>query len=156
MEVTLRNFEEDDLPTLEQWAHAIRSERFMSRYRPECAAADSRYTPNPLWFVVELGGTPVGTTWLERGEAADEFALGILLGDALLFGRGIGRRAIELAVERLKKIENAARITVNVRVNNPRAIACCARCGFAITGEPVEQSADGLQVQCHTMIRELT
>jgi RimJ/RimL family protein N-acetyltransferase len=156
MEVTLRSFEEDDVPTLEQWGRAIRSERFMSRYRPKCAAAGSRNAPNPLWFVVELDATPVGTTWFERGDAADVFALGILLGDPLLFGRGIGRRAIELAVERLKMMENAARITSNVRVNNPRAIACYARCGFAITGELAEQLADGVQVQYHTMIRELT
>jgi RimJ/RimL family protein N-acetyltransferase len=156
MEVTLRRFEEDDLPTLEQWGQAIGSERFMSRYRPKCAAAGARNTTNPLWFVIELDDTPVGTTWFERGDADDEFALGILLGDPLLFGRGIGRRAIELAVARLKEMENAARIKSNVRVNNPRAIACYARCGFAITGEPVEQLADGLHIQYHTMIRELT
>lgn len=77
-----------------------------------------------------------------------------LLGDPLFFGRGIGRRAIELAVQQLKETSAVERVTLNVRINNPRAIACYARCGFAIAATSDKRLDDESCVRFHTMIRE--
>src|ERR1700680_4646935 len=93
-EVKLRTFEQEDLLKLEKWDRAIYGEQFMSRRSPAPNAAGPGHLATPLWFVIEVDDTEVGTVWLERGKTADEAVLGILLGDPLLFGRGIGRHAI--------------------------------------------------------------
>jgi ribosomal protein S18 acetylase RimI-like enzyme len=80
---------------------------------------------------------------LEQWIAPDEAVLGILLGDQSIFGRGIGRRAIELAMEQLKCVVAVARITLNVRTSNARAISCYLRCGFKTIRTSEKQLADG-------------
>ena len=155
MEVSLRTFETWDLPFLEQWAQVIDSEHFMSRYRPRPEALGPGMTSAPLWFVIALDGVPVGTLWFESGIEPDEAVLGILLGDQSIFGRGIGRRAIELAVEQLKCATAVARITLNVRTTNARAISCYLRCGFKTVRTTEKQLADGSRVHYHTMKKDL-
>jgi ribosomal protein S18 acetylase RimI-like enzyme len=93
--------------------------------------------------------------WFESGITPDEAVLGILLGDQGIFGRGIGRRAIELAVDRLKCVVAINRITLNVRITNARAISCYLRCGFKTIRTSEKQLADGSRVHFHTMIKEL-
>lgn len=156
MEVTIRPFGPEDLPALEIWDNAINGAQYMSRRSPAPNAAGPGQLAAPLWFVIQLDGTSVGTVWLERGKAAGEAILGILLGDPLVFGRGMGRRAIDLALEQLKQTTAVSRVTLNVRVNNLRAIACYARCGFTIVGTSLKQLSDGRQVRYQTMIKDLT
>ena len=155
MEVSLRTFETWDLPILEQWVQAIESDHFMSRYRPRPDALGPGKTSAPLWFVIVVDGISVGTLWFESGNSPDEAVLGILLGDQSIFGRGIGRRAIELAMEQLKCVVAVARITLNVRTTNARAISCYLRCGFKTIRTSEKQVADGSRVHYHTMIKEL-
>ena len=155
MVVSLRTFETWDLPILVQWVRAIESDHFMSRYRPRPDALGPGKTPAPLWFVIVVDGVPVGTLWFESGVAPEEAVLGILLGDKSIFGRGIGRRAIELAVERLKSVVAVARITLNVRTTNALAISCYLRCGFKTIQTSEKKLADGSRVLYHTMTREL-
>jgi RimJ/RimL family protein N-acetyltransferase len=103
-------------------------------------------TPAPLWFVIVVDGIPVGTLWFESGVAPDEAVLGILLGDKSIFGRGIGRRAIELAVEQLKSVVAVARITLNVQTTNALAISCYRRCGFKTIRTLEKKLVDGSRV----------
>jgi len=93
--------------------------------------------------------------WFESGITPDEAVLGILLGDKSIFGRGIGRRAIELAVEQLKSVVAVARITLNVRTTNALAISCYLGCGFKTIQTSEKKLADGSRVHYHTMTREL-
>ena len=155
MEVSLRTFEIKDLPILEKWVQAIESDQFMSRYRPGLDALGPGNTPAPLWFVIVVDGIAVGTLWFESGIEPNEALLGILLGDNSIFGRGIGRRAIELAIEQLKSLVAVARISLNVRATNTRAISCYLRCGFKTTGISEKQLADGSFMPYHTMTIEL-
>ena len=155
MEVSLRTFEPMDLPIHEEWVQTIESDHFMSRYRPRPDALGPGKTSAPLWFVIALDGVPVGTLWFESGVAPDEAMLGILLGDQSIFGRGIGRRAIELAIEQLRRVVTVARITLNVRTTNSRAISCYLRCGFKAIRTSEKQLADGSRVHYHTMTKEL-
>lgn len=155
VEVSLRTFETYDLSLLEQWAQAIESDHFMSRYGPRPEALGPGKISAPLWFVIALDGVPIGTLWFESGIEPDEAVLGILLGDQSIFGRGIGRRAIELAVEQLKCAAAVARITLNVRANNARAISCYLRCGFKTVRTTEKHLADGNRVRYHAMMKDL-
>lgn len=152
MHVTLRPFTPVDLPLLGAWERAINASQFMSRTRPKSEGPGS--TPQPLWYIIEVDGTPAGTLWLERGEQSSEANLGILLGDQALFGRGIGRRAVALALESAKPL-GLTRISLNVRNNNTRAIACYQRCGFKITRTSERQMGEGRTFMYYTMIRDL-
>jgi GNAT superfamily N-acetyltransferase len=154
-EVKLRLFEQADLPMLRHWDSAIKGEQFMSRRCPAPNAVGPGNLIAPLWFVIEVDDIPLGTVWLERGKTEEEAVLGILLGDPLFFGRGIGRRAIDLAVQQLKETSPVERVTLNVRINNPRAIACYTRCGFTLATTSEKRLADESCVRYHTMIREL-
>jgi RimJ/RimL family protein N-acetyltransferase len=153
--ILTRTFETWDLPILEQWVRAIESDHFMSRYRPRPDALGPGKTPAPLWFVIVVDDMPVGTLWFESGVAPDEAVLGIFLGDKSIFGRGIGRRAIELAMVHLKSVVAVARITLNVRTTNTLAISCYLRCGFKTVQTSERKIADGSRLRYHTMTRDL-
>ena len=136
MEVSLRTFETSDLPILGQWAQAIEGDHFMSRYRPRPDALGPGKTSAPLWIGIVVDGIPL---WRDQS----------------IFGRGVGRRAIELAMEQLKCVVAVARITSNVRTTNARAISCYLRCGFKTIRTSEKQLADGSRVHYYTMIKEL-
>jgi RimJ/RimL family protein N-acetyltransferase len=104
----------------------------------------SRYTPKAeeclLWCVIQAQGADVGTVWLERAAGSDEANLGILLGDPELFGRGIGKRAIELAIAKACRRAPLRVVRLHVRDDNARAITCYERCGFCIVGSGVREA----------------
>ena len=60
-----------------------------------------------------------------------------------------------LCLEQLKCVVAVARITLNVRTTNARAISCYLRCGFKTIRTSEKQLADGSRVHYHTMIKEL-
>lgn len=124
-QVSLRDFAEADRPRLEDWAHRIGSENYMSRYCPNPGAC-------LLWCVIEAQGDDAGTVWVERAAGSNEAVLGILLGEPRLFGLGIGRRAIELAIAKARTIAPLRVLRLHVRENNVRAIACYEHCGFHV------------------------
>jgi RimJ/RimL family protein N-acetyltransferase len=156
MRVTLRPFAPTDLPLLSDWERAINAAQYMSRTRPKPSSLGPGDGTQPLWFVIEVDDTPAGTLWLERGETLNEAALGILLGDQAVFGRGIGQRAIALAIEHLNSLNGLTRVTLNVRSNNIRAIACYERCGFKIARTSERQQGEGTTFMYHTMILDLS
>jgi hypothetical protein len=82
--VALRVFEQAHLSTPDQWDTAINAEQYISRRRPAPNATGPGTLPSPLWFLIEVDSTPIGTVWLERSHTADEAILGIFLGDSLL------------------------------------------------------------------------
>lgn len=123
--VSLRDFGEADRPRLEEWARRIDSESYMSRHSPHVEAC-------LLWCVIEAQGNDAGTVWLERATEPGEAILGILIGDPHLFGQGIGRRAIQLAIAKARTLAPLRVIRLHVRDDNARAIACYEHCGFQV------------------------
>jgi RimJ/RimL family protein N-acetyltransferase len=100
MAVVLREFQESDVRRLKEWAKHIHSESYMSRYLPIGSTARGHNPERGLfWFVIQSARSDVGTVWLERGRQPDEGVLGILLGHESFFGRGIGKKAIDMAIE---------------------------------------------------------
>jgi len=117
---------------LDRWAARVASATYMSRYVPHPETC-------LLWCVVRADGEDIGTVWLESAEP-HAVVLGILLGDPALFGRGIGTRAIGLALERACDLAPLHVARLHVRSGNRRAIACYERSGFRVTGSGTRET----------------
>jgi RimJ/RimL family protein N-acetyltransferase len=155
-EVHLRAFVEADRPKLDEWARRIDSTQYMSRYMPkagDAAIATDQERP-ASWYVIVADGAEVGTVWLEQDRKPDTVVLGILLGDASLFGHGIGRNAIHLAIEEASRSGSFRVVRLNVRADNGRAIGCYERCGFHAVGSGTRE-AGGKSFRYLSMEKEL-
>jgi RimJ/RimL family protein N-acetyltransferase len=153
MDITLREFQSADIEQLDNWAQCIGSEDFMSRYRPKNLAITA-HDPEQgiLWYVIRFSGRDVGTIWLESDVRSDQAILGILLGEKSLLGLGIGQTAIQLALENARQLGRLRTVTLNVRENNTRAIACYKKCGFFAVGSGVKRPDTKTEV--HYLIME--
>ena len=145
MRVTLREFREEDTARLDAWCRAIGSGDYMSNTRPK--SGGSRL----LWRVIQAEGRDAGTIWIEEAGNRQEAVLGILLGEPSLFGKGIGRAAIALALEEAGKFFNFRRLILHVRSANGRAIACYKACGFKPACEGKKTTAEGKTIDFLTM-----
>lgn len=154
MAVSLRDFGEDDLPLLHEWARRIDSAQFMSRIMPVGDSFAEARDRALVWSVILEDGAEVGVIWLERSAQSEKAALGILLADAEYFGRGIGGEAIRLAVEKLERRTDTEAVTLNVRESNSRAIACYEKCGFRVVASG-EKGKPGATLKYVTMERDL-
>ena len=157
MNVTLRDFTAADIEPCEQWAQAINVRQYQSRHHPR--AFDGEHVLGDglrSWFVIVVDGEDVGTVWLEKVRPDDDVAiLGIMLGRNDLLGKGIGREAIRLAIDRSRCELHYSAVELSVRKDNPRAISCYRRCGFAIRGEGVKRTDDGQDVPFYSMVKHL-
>src|SRR4030042_439432 len=137
MTVTLRLFSYDDLEHHIAWAEAIDARSYMSRIFPK--RFDSNLIDNNLyfcWYIIIYNGLDVGSIWLEKQNLGENVAqLGILIGNEELFGKGIGRRAIEQAILKSLSKMPASTVRLNVRKNNKRAQSCYKACGFYIVDQ---------------------
>jgi RimJ/RimL family protein N-acetyltransferase len=144
MTVSLRAFRQEDLPLIERWASAGDLDRYLSRMRPRDVQAGHHDPQNGLfWFVIVDSGAEVGTVWLEPGERPDESTLGVFLSHPSLLGRGIGARAIRLAVDECRARHPAQVVTLRVREGNARAIACYQKAGFATVSSGTKVLSSG-------------
>ena len=145
MTVVLREFRNEDIAKLDGWCRAIRSEDYMSNTRPK------RDGGRLIWRVIQSGGADAGTVWIEEAENGREAALGILLGETALFGKGIGRAAIKLALAEARDLFPFRRVILHVRKANARAIACYRACGFVVCGEGEKPAPSGAGIPFLTM-----
>ncbi len=156
MKIELREFQTSDLEQLNRWAKAIDSTQYMSRYRPRDPSWQGHQPEQGLfWFVIVVSGRDGGTLWLEPGEAPHEAILGILIGEKSLLGQGIGEAAITLALARVAKARRYQKVTLNVRANNLRAIACYQKCGFLPVALGIKQTEAGGEIAYITMQRSI-
>jgi len=143
-EVRLRKFVEADRPKLDEWARRIDSARYMSRHTPRVANASAAPDQKSRlwWYVIVADGADVGTVWLEQDHDPDAVVLGILLGDSSLFGHGIGKAAINLAIKEARRDGRFHVVRLNVRAENVGAVRCYERCGFRIVASGMRETAD--------------
>jgi ribosomal protein S18 acetylase RimI-like enzyme len=152
MGVSLRPVCAPDLPTIERWAGGMADH--MSRTRPYAECADGHDPGSGLyWYVIREHDLDVGTVWLELLPDGSEAVLGVFLGDASQFGRGIGSAAIELAIAEFRRVHPRLSIVLRVRRSNTRAIACYRRVGFAFTGGGSKSLPSGEVVSYLRMVR---
>lgn len=156
MKIELRGFQASDLEQLDSWASAIDSTQYMSRYRPRDPSWQGHQPEQGLfWFVIVVSGRDGGTVWLEPGAAPDEAILGILIGQESLLGHGIGEAAIMLALTQVSAAHRYRSVTLNVRANNPRAIACYRKCGFLPVASGTKRTDSGDEIAYIAMQRSI-
>ena len=132
-QVALRAFTQADQAALERWALDTRASHYMARTQPSRKAL--------LWQVIVVDGRDIGTIWVESCDHPAHASLGVLLGDTALMGQGIGRRAIQLALDQLAADHCLLAVTLNVRSTNMRAVKCYLACGFRVCDRFVRTSA---------------
>ncbi|RYD27789.1 MAG: GNAT family N-acetyltransferase [Verrucomicrobiaceae bacterium] len=148
MKATLRPFLTTDLPTLERWATTGDLPSYMGRWKPRSSSAQV------LWWVILMDGREAGTIWLEKDKPADNIAtLGILIGDPVMRGLGLGRSAIVLATEEAARQWQLQAIRLRVRLNNGRAICCYESLGFRETSRTERTLASGETIPVMKMER---
>ena len=94
-----------------------------------------------------MDGEDAGTVWLEKDTPEDESAiLGIMLGRKELFGKGIGRQAIQQGIELAQPRLAFNSVVLTVRRDNERAIASYQHVGFSISREGIKVTEDGTRI----------
>ena len=153
---TLRPFWHEDLALIAEWAGAFYLEDYVSRTRPRGARA-VRHDPSAglYWFIIVSSGADVGTVWLEPGEGPEESVLGVYLKHSSLFAQGIGSEAIRLALDECRRRRSTRVVTLHVRRDNARAIACYEKLGFAITSYGAKVLTSGASLPFFEMRRDL-
>jgi quercetin dioxygenase-like cupin family protein/RimJ/RimL family protein N-acetyltransferase len=151
VDISLRPVSSLDLPTIDRWASVMAGH--LSRTRPFAEAAD-RHDPDAglSWYVITEDGIDVGTVWIELLPSASEAVLGVFLGDASSFGRGIGAAAVGLAIAEFRRAHPYVPVVLRVRRSNERAIACYRRAGFTVAGSGCKSSSSGEAVPYYRMV----
>jgi RimJ/RimL family protein N-acetyltransferase len=111
----------------------VRSEPSLARTSAwiEQATEDPAAAP----FAIELGGMHVGNVVLDRiDHHLSTCRLSIYVGEAAARGKGIGRAAVELAVQHAFATLGLNKVWLTVHVHNAPAIAAYVAAGFAVEG----------------------
>jgi RimJ/RimL family protein N-acetyltransferase len=157
MSISICDIAQDEVALIRIWAANIHAGQFTSRLYPKAFDAKNPDLPDSgilSWYAIRYDHRTVGHVWIERETPeADLAVLGILIGETDLFGKGIGRAAIRLAVDDVCRRWPLRAIRLNVRKDNHRGIACYRRCGFTIVGEGEKEFPDGPPVAFHVMER---
>ncbi|OPX42788.1 acetyltransferase (GNAT) family protein [Ruminiclostridium hungatei] len=142
LEVKLRDVCTDDIHMIERWYVEIDGRNYLSRFRPK----DSYFYG---WYIIEADGIGVGTVWLEKEHLQDNTAaLGIMIGNKDIFGKGVGERAIRSAIGKCRQILGFNSVILNVRESNSRAKKCYEKCGFKLEGiyDKFNEKGEGFKV----------
>ncbi len=137
---------ETDLPLLRRWfaeAHIARVWSPPDEAVAEIASHLSREHVAP-YLIVEAG-RPVGYLhlyhanpdgfWAAHDLPRETYGLDLFIGPPDLIGRGLGSRAIRLAVRHLSSLPDAARLHIDPSPDNTAAIHVNGKAGFVPTGE---------------------
>ena len=155
MILSLRRFEEDDLSQLHGWSNAVGSYKYMQKVTPlnfHEPGDLKKWGTDFVWYAILLDNRAIGGVWVDRRRPGDEVGiLGIIIGRPDVLGRGIGRRAIGMAVERAVRILHLTRIRLTVRQANERAVRSYRSVGFTVSGEGSTVLPDGTSVPFYRM-----
>lgn len=158
MKLSLRRFEENDLAQLHGWSNAVGSYKYMQKVTPlnyESPEDLERWGMEYVWYAILLEGRAIGGVWVDRRRPGDTTGiLGIIIGRPDVLGRGIGRRAIGMAIEKAVDILKVTRIRLTVRQANERAVRSYRSVGFEISGEGTTALSDGTSVPFYRMEME--
>ena len=103
---------------------------YMSRTRPFNYDEKNQFTL--FWKYIYIQNVPIGALWIEKEtEDSQTATLGIFISDEVNLCKGLGTKAIELAITQAKEKINITKIELNVRDSNTRAIRCYEKCGFS-------------------------
>ncbi len=141
--------DEDDVARMARWLSDPRVlEFYEGRDHPfDEARVREKFGPRPrqessvVSCIIELDGVPIGYIQYERlsarsrdeyavGEDIDMFGVDLFIGEADLWGRGIGSRTVAAMSRYLVSPCGAKLVTIDPVVNNARAIRAYEKAGF--------------------------
>lgn len=157
MNVSLRHVSLVDLEVLEEWYNQIKGATYTSRYGPkEFDGTDTNKSQEYTWYIIKANEIDCGVVWLEKDKENSDIAiLGIMIGKSDYFGKGIGKKAIILAIKQSREELNFNKVSLNVRKTNNRAIRCYQKCGFHINGEGEKTVSGGDKIEFLKMFLDL-
>lgn len=159
MELSLRKFEKNDLTQLDSWSSAVCAGRYMQKVTPlnyEKPEDLKTWGTDYVWYAILIDNQAVGGVWVDRRRPGDSIGiLGIILGRPDVLGRGIGRRAIGIAVDRAVDVLGITSVRLTVRQSNERAVRAYRSAGFTVMGEGRALLSDGSFVPFYRMGMEI-
>lgn len=154
--IVLRDASKSDENIYNTWRNNAGLKEFLSRLEPKGCNTWDYDRSRICWFIIENESEDAGAVWLEKNdEAAQEATLGIFISGEKQRGKGIGKEAIEEAIEISGQRMKFEKVVLNVRKSNTRAIQCYKRCGFVITGEGQKTNPEGMTIGFFTMKKEI-
>ncbi|MGE5485410.1 MAG: GNAT family N-acetyltransferase [Ignavibacteriales bacterium] len=130
-EVTLRPFTPDDIPLLRSWEKDGEVRKWLGTQA--LTAISSSRTRKVL--AIEFTGTAIGYIILDNiNWRTGSVEMRVCIGEASLRDRGLGREAIALALQMLRKKPRLKEVYLRVDPMNRRAVRCYERCGFRKEG----------------------
>ena len=154
MQVSLRKMEGTDLAVLPQWYLDINGKEYTSRYTPKkFNGVDALKNEEYAWYMIQVNEIDCGVVFLEKEEKrADTAILGIMIGKNQFLGKGIGKKAISLVIEKAKTILSFTKVSLNVRKTNLRALKCYTDYGFKIVGQGEKITSTGEKLELFKMV----
>ncbi len=136
-EVTFREVTKETLRAILLLKVAPEQEHFVAPN--EISIAEAHFSPDVAWFrAVYSGETPVGFVMLEDDESKPRYYLWRFMIDARYQGTGIGRRALELLFEHVRKRPGAKTLWTSVVPGEGSPGPFYEKLGFVYTGEEDE------------------
>ncbi|MBP2656616.1 MAG: GCN5-related N-acetyltransferase [Firmicutes bacterium] len=155
--VSLRQLFLEDLKVIEGWYAQIKGATYTSRFGPKnFNGRDANEREAYSWYIIQVNVRDCGVIWLEKEEKTDDVAyLGIMIGKTDYFGKGIGKKAISLAISQSRQYLSFSKICLHVRKENTRAIRCYTTYGFYVSGEGEKSGSDGRKIEFLHMALDL-
>jgi diamine N-acetyltransferase len=131
--VELREVTRDNLGAVLRLAVAEEQRRFVADNATSVAQA--HYDDGAWMRAIYLDGEPAGFVLLEERPENAEYGLWRFMVDARFQGRGVGRRAIDLVVERVRGLPGATELWTSVVEGEGGPLGFYLALGFESTGE---------------------
>lgn len=147
-DLSLRAFEDDDLPLLERWLHRPHVSPWFGNPQGWLDEAEQRHGRFSFiqHFIVESSGKPIGFCQLYEYARSGEdwhgdlriegvYSIDYLIGEAFYLGKGNGKAIVDALVERVAALPNAVRIIVQPEPENKASCGALLASGFSFDAE---------------------
>lgn len=130
MNIHFRDVTQSDLTKFPEWYGRIGGPKLFSNFIPSTFVSIGE-SIDLLWFIILNDDNEIGTIWFEKKDPdMVAYDMGIYLNRTDLFGKGIGRTVIKLAIDSITSAKNVNEFYLDVRKENIRAIRCYESLGF--------------------------
>lgn len=155
--VSFISIEDDNLYLYQEFEteYDLRLKAYQSRIYPNNYTDYKKLMHNNMlaWSYILYENKYIGSIWIEKTSVTSiTGCLGIFILEDNYREKGIGTIAINQYISNCATVLSLQSIDLNVRINNPRAIACYQKCGFRI----IHKYINSRNIQVLHMIKYLS